>query len=120
MVAPAVPVKAAKPAPAPSPVPVPGTAPAAAVPLPAAEAASADSTVPRYVVQVGAFNDNTRMREARTKVERIGYTTYISEVDSPTGRRTRVRLGPFKSKDEADAAAVKVKAAGLPANILKL
>lgn len=76
--------------------------------------------MPRYVVQVGAFNDNTRMREARTKVERIGYTTYISEVDSPTGRRTRVRLGPFKSKDEADAAAVKVKAAGLPANILKL
>jgi DedD protein len=72
------------------------------------------------VVQVGAFNDATRMREARQKVEKAGYKTYTSEVDSPTGRRTRVRLGPFATKKEAEAAAAKVKTVGLPANVLTL
>jgi DedD protein len=86
----------------------------------APEAAGSEAGVSRYVVQVGAFNDNTRMREARMKVERIGYKTYTSEVDSPSGRRTRVRLGPFPTKAEAEAAAVKVKTTGLPANVLKL
>ncbi len=84
------------------------------------EAAGSEAGVVRYVVQVGAFNDNTRMREARMKVERIGYKTYTSEVDTPSGRRTRVRLGPFPTKAEAEAAAVKVKTTGLPANVLKL
>jgi DedD protein len=84
------------------------------------EAAAPTPQAPRYVVQVGAFNDNARMREARQKVEKAGYKTYTSEVDTPTGRRTRVRLGPFPTKKEAETAAAKVKTVGLPANVLTL
>ena len=36
------------------------------------------------------------------------------------GKRTRVRLGPYTTRAEADAAAAKLKAAGLPANVLAL
>ena len=86
----------------------------------AGPAVAVGEIAPRYVVQVGAYNDDARMREARQKVERIGFKTYTSEVDSPTGRRTRVRLGPFVSKEEAQAAAAKVKDVGLPANVLTL
>jgi DedD protein len=80
----------------------------------------ATAAAPRYVVQVGAFNDATRMRDARNKVEKLGFKTYTSEVNSSTGRRTRVRLGPFATKKEADAAAAKVKTVGLPADVLTL
>lgn len=87
-----------------------------------AAAASAPTPAPnvRWVVQVGAYNDMERMREARQKAEKLGFKTYITDVDSPTGKRTRVRLGPFATKKEADAAAVKVKANGMAANVLSV
>ena len=74
----------------------------------------------RFVVQVGAYNDPERLRAARQRVEKLGYKTYTQDVDSPTGKRTRVRVGPFVSRQEADAVADKVKASGLQANILAL
>jgi DedD protein len=83
-------------------------------------APAAASTAGRFVVQVGAFADVGMAREARAKVERLGLHTYTQEVDTDSGKRTRVRLGPFDSRDEADQAAAKVKAAGLPAAVLTL
>jgi len=85
-----------------------------------AKAASEPAAAGRFVVQVGAYNDAERLRAARQKVEKLGYKTYTQDVDSPSGKRTRVRLGPFVTRAEADAAAGKVKAAGLQANILAL
>ena len=74
----------------------------------------------RFVVQVGAFADAAVAREARAKVEKLGLRTYTQAVDTDDGKRTRVRLGPFASREEADKAAAKVKAAGLPAAVLTL
>lgn len=74
----------------------------------------------RFVVQVGAFADAAVARDARTKVEKLGLRTYTQAVDTDNGLRTRVRLGPFASREEADKAAAKVKAAGLPAVVLTL
>ena len=85
----------------------------------AASAPAADGAV-RWVVQVGAYNDMERMRQARQKAEKLGFKTYLTDVDTPTGKRTRVRLGPFATKKEAEAAAVKVKANGMAANVLSL
>ena len=95
---------------------------------PVAAAASkpdtADKSTPdvagRFVVQVGAFADAAVARDARTKVEKLGLRTYTQDVDTDNGKRTRVRLGPFASREEADRAAAKVKAAGLPAVVLTL
>ena len=72
------------------------------------------------MVQVGAFADAGVAREARTKVEKLGLHTYTQEVDTDNGKRIRVRLGPFDSRDVADQAAAKLKAAGLPAAVLTL
>ncbi len=91
-------------------------------PEPAVSAASASVAegAVRWVVQVGAYNDMERMRQARQKAEKLGFKTYITDVDTHTGKRTRVRLGPFATKKDADAAAVKVKANGMAANVLSL
>jgi DedD protein len=89
-------------------------------PVPAAETKPAGETPGRFVVQVGAFADVAGAREARAKVEKLGLKTYTQAVDTDKGKRTRVRLGPFASRDDAEKAAAKVKAAGLPAAVLTL
>ncbi len=74
----------------------------------------------RFVVQVGAFSDLVRAKEARTKLERAGLKTYTQVVETKEGARTRVRVGPFGDKAEAEKAAAKIKALDLPASILVL
>jgi DedD protein len=74
----------------------------------------------RLVVQVGAFADPVSARATRMKVERAGMSTYTHVADTPSGKLIRVRVGPFSSRAEADKAAAKVKALGLPARILTL
>ncbi len=74
----------------------------------------------RVVVQVGAYTDPQKLLDARHKVERLGLKTYTQVVTTDAGRRTRVRVGPFANRAEADKAAARIKAAGLPAAILAL
>ncbi|MEO5735788.1 MAG: SPOR domain-containing protein [Rubrivivax sp.] len=74
----------------------------------------------RHVVQVGAYADAAALRDVRSKVEKLGLKTYTQVIDSKGSRSTRVRVGPFTSRDEADAAAAKLRAAGLPAAVLTL
>lgn len=86
--------------------------------LPPASAAAGKSA--RFVVQAGAYTDAGTLREARQKVERLGLKTYTQVVESDAGRRTRVRVGPFDSRDDAEKAAARIKSAGLAASILSL
>jgi DedD protein len=74
----------------------------------------------RFVVQVGAFSEVTAARETRLKVEKLGLKTYTQVVETDAGKRIRVRVGPFGSRDEADKAASKIKAAGLSSAVLTL
>jgi DedD protein len=74
----------------------------------------------RYIVQVGAYGENKAAQEMRGKVEKLGLKTYAQAVDTADGKRIRVRLGPFASRDEAERASAKLKGAGLPGAILTL
>ncbi len=78
------------------------------------------STEGRMVVQVGAFADADKAREVRQKLERAGLKTYTQVAETKDGKRTRVRVGPFATKAEADKAASKIKTLDLPAAILTL
>ena len=115
--------------------PAPAAAPAkASAPVPAAsaaegdrarallegKAASAAAAEGRFVVQVGAFADAARAREARQTLEKAGLKTYTQVADTKEGKRIRVRVGPFESRAEADKAAAKVKGLDLPASVLTL
>jgi DedD protein len=128
-------------APAPSEPPKVAAAPAAPPPAaaskPAAEAArakallegaavakapavAADEGTGRFVVQVGAYADASAARDTRAKVEKLGLKTYTQVVDTDAGKRIRVRVGPFVSRDEAAKAAGRIKSAGLPTALLSL
>jgi DedD protein len=74
----------------------------------------------RFVVQVGAFADATKAREARLKLEKAGLKTYTNVAETKDGKRIRVRVGPFATKAEADKAAEKIKELDLPAAVLTL
>ena len=75
---------------------------------------------PRFVVQAGAYSEAGALRDARQKVEKLGLKTYIQVIDGDSGNQTRVRVGPFATRQEAEAVAAKVKAAGVQASILAL
>ncbi|MDP3191326.1 SPOR domain-containing protein [Rhodoferax sp.] len=74
----------------------------------------------RFVVQVGAFADPARAREVRLKLEGAGLKTYTHVAETKEGPRTRVRVGPFASKAEAEKTAERIKKLNLPAGILTL
>lgn len=72
----------------------------------------------KAIVQVGAFADAEKAREVRSKLERAGLKAYTQVVETKEGKRTRVRVGPFASRAEADKAAVKVRALDLSASVV--
>lgn len=74
----------------------------------------------RFIVQVGAYTDAASVKEARAKVEKLGMTSYTQVIDADGTKRTRVRVGPFPSRQEADSAGARLKSAGLPVHILTL
>jgi len=75
----------------------------------------------RHVVQVGAFSDPAKVREVRRKLEQAGLSTFTQSVDGKDGKATtRVRVGPFSSREEADKAAAKVRKLDLPAAVLRI
>jgi DedD protein len=130
----AAPVVAAKPEPKAAVTPASAALPAAKAVPNAADAAKAQALLDgkppadkkpeaaegRFVVQVGAFTDVTRAREARLKLEHAGLKTYTQVVQTGEVRKIRVRVGPFPTKAEADKAAAKIKKLDLPAAILTL
>ena len=123
----AAPVAAAPPPP-PPPRPAPDNSEAQRAqallegkPVAAAPAAVAsDAKAARFVVQAGAYTDAATLREARQKVEKLGLKTYTQVVETDSGARTRVRVGPFDTREEAEKAAARIKSSGLAANILSL
>ena len=74
----------------------------------------------RFVVQVGAFADEAKSREVRAKLEKAGFKTYTHVADTKEGKRTRVRVGPYANRDEADKAASKIKQLQLQPQVLTL
>lgn len=86
----------------------------------AAGSASAAAAAARFVVQVGAYSDSATLRQVRAKVEKLGLQTYIQNVQTKDGPRTRLRVGPFGSRQEAQQAFEKLAAAGLRGDLLTL
>ena len=74
----------------------------------------------RFVVQVGAFSEEAKVRELRSKVEKSGLKTYTQEATTKEGKRIRVRVGPFASREEAEKASAKLKQLNLQPQILSL
>ena len=87
---------------------------------PAATTTNAATDGPRFVVQIGAFAEDSKVKEVRLKLEKAGFKTYTNVANTKDGPRTRVRVGPFASKDEAEKMASKIKQLQLQPQVLTL
>jgi DedD protein len=81
-----------------------------------ASTADAKSDAPKasgaFVVQVAAFSDRYGARSLMVKLQRGGFPGYTEAVTTDQGTLHRVRVGPYPSREAADAARAKLKAAG--------
>ena len=80
---------------------------------------SGDSA-PRFIVQVGAFAEESKSKEVRSKLEKAGIKTYTHIAQTKEGKRIRVRVGPFATKEEAQKTVDKIKSLQLSATVLTL
>ncbi len=79
-----------------------------------AKAAPAPGNGEQWVVQLGAYRDPSNVRNLTAKLKQQGYNFYTEALPSPDGSsRTRVRAGPFPSKEAAEAARERIKRIGV-------
>lgn len=81
----------------------------AAAPTPAKPLAQVAEGVKRFLVQVGVFSNHANAEELVTRLHEAGIPAQIE---------SRVQVGPFASRAEADAARVKLKTLGIDDGLL--
>lgn len=89
-------------------------APAASAPLPA-PTATGPATTQRFHVNAGLFALDSNASNAHAKLLGAGLTAFTQEIHTANGKRTRVRVGPFDTRADADSAARKIRALNLDA-----
>lgn len=62
-----------------------------------------------FVVQLGAYKDEANVASLRTKLKAEGFNTYTEKIAD----KTRVRVGPYPSRDAAEKAAGHLRQLGL-------
>lgn len=73
-----------------------------------------------YAVQVGAFKEEARLAQAREKLVAARLPHYAERLGADQGEITRLRAGPFPSREAADKAAARIKGAGLDVRVVTL
>lgn len=73
---------------------------------------------PKYFANAGLFANETNAKNAHAKLVDAGMAAFTQEVTGPRGTFTRVRVGPFKTREEAVAAVLKIRSLGLDAEIV--
>lgn len=66
-----------------------------------------------YLVLIGAFSNEANVKSLKTKLSEEGIKTFSEPLDTPQGKKTRVRAGPFASREAADKALEKMKRIGV-------
>jgi DedD protein len=90
-------------------------------PQPSPKAGGVSPPLEGFAVQVGAFRDEAKLKHARDKLAAAGVPHYTERLDTTSGGPlTRLRAGPFPTRQAADGAAAKLKAAQLPAQVVPL
>jgi len=100
------------------------TAPAAATVTPAepAKAAPTAAQPPHggFAVQVGAFRDEAKLKQARDKLAAARVPHYTERLETKGGGLTRLRAGPFETREKAEAALAALRRASLDGKVVPL
>jgi DedD protein len=74
---------------------------------------ASESASEQWVVQLGAYSEAGRVKLLLAKLKEMKVPAYTEKVDTPQGPRTRVRAGPFPSRDAALKAQERAKIIGV-------
>ena len=87
--------------------------PTASAPLPTV------GTAAGYYINVGLFADEANARKSQARLLNEGLPAFRQELNASSGRRIRVRVGPYPGRTEADAAAGSIRSMGLDAVVFR-
>ena len=73
-----------------------------------------------FGVNVGLFSVAANAERAKARLSEAGLPVLDDPVESARGPLTRVRVGPFEQREQAEAAAKAVRALGLEARVYNL
>ena len=92
--------------------------PTAAAKAPVEDLATVGSA-PGFYINVGLFADESNARKAQSRLLNEGLPAFRQTLDGAKGTRVRVRVGPYASRSQAEAAAATVQALGLEAVVFR-
>jgi DedD protein len=99
-------------APAKTPESGPGKSSTAEAPKAASPASAAKSASDSYSVQLAAFADDKGANALAGRLKKAGHPAYTEPYSSSRGTLWRVRVGPYPTRDAAEAARAKLKSEG--------
>ena len=66
-----------------------------------------------YLVLIGAFSNEANVKTLKAKLSEQGIKTFSEPLDTPQGKKTRVRAGPFANRVAAEKALEKMQRIGV-------
>lgn len=78
-----------------------------------AEAALEGKDAEQWVVRLGAYQNDTNVKQLASKLKAMNLQSHTEKIVLPQGSRTRVLAGPFKSREAADKARLRIKKIGV-------
>lgn len=82
-------------------------------PAEAAKPSAAGGNGGEHVILIGAFANPANVKQLQTKLGELNIKVFTETLDSPQGKKTRVRAGPFPNRDAADKALERMKRIGV-------
>jgi DedD protein len=70
-----------------------------------------------YLVQVAAVTSQEKVDELQSKLKEAGIKSYTQKVTTSSGALTRVRVGPFANKEEAEKVRARLSKIGLSSSL---
>lgn len=72
----------------------------------------------KFVIQVAALASQEKVTELRKKLSDAGIKSFTQKVATQAGERTRIRVGPFTGKEEAEKMRARINKLGLSATLV--
>jgi DedD protein len=71
-----------------------------------------------FIVQIAVLSTQEKVDELQAKLKTGGIKSYTQKVATASGEKTRIRVGPFESKDEAEKMRAKLTKLGLSGSLV--
>ena len=75
---------------------------------PEPETPPVSSTTGMWAVQLGSFSNKANAEKLAADLRKQGYAAFLSQLDTSSGTLHRVRIGPQKDRDAAEAMAARL------------